>query len=253
MTILNAINTKGYIIVPEVFSLPEIALYHSAVKEGISKEVLYHGTTDYYYYGSILLAPIYGGVFLHTFDNILLTKCFEEVLGEECILYTYTTSCIPPNSQIYTARIHVDSPRIIKGYHTSLVAMVLLDDFSPENGAPYFLPYSQEIGEAPDKESFFNKAEIICGKAGSVIFFNPRVWHCGGNNNTPNWRNALIIGMIRPWMKQRFDIPRALKEVDLQGVSDKNLQKLGFFSQPPCSYDEYFLPNEKRTFKQKTV
>ena len=56
--------------------------------------------------------------------------------------------------------------------------------------------------------------------------------------------------MSRPWMKQRVDIPRVMEGMDLSGVSEKALQKLGFYSQVPASYDEYWAPPEKRKFRQ---
>ena len=86
--------------------------------------------------------------------------------------------------------------------------------------------------------------------AGSVLFFNARLWHAGGDNQTGEWRHALTINMCRPYMKQRIDIPRAMAGMDLAGVSQQARQKLGFFSQPPASLDEYYLPPELRSFRQ---
>jgi hypothetical protein len=51
-------------------------------------------------------------------------------------------------------------------------------------------------------------------------------------------------------MKQRIDIPRAMSRMDLSGASQQTMQKLGFFSQPPGSIDEYYLPPEQRSFRQ---
>jgi len=53
-------------------------------------------------------------------------------------------------------------------------------------------------------------------------------------------------------MKQRIDIPRAMAGMDLTGVSDQTRQKLGFFSQPPASLEEYYLPPEQRSYRQPT-
>ena len=55
-------------------------------------------------------------------------------------------------------------------------------------------------------------------------------------------------------MKQRLDIPRLLKnnsDVNLEGVSDRALQKLGFHAQVPTSLEEYYAPPEQRPFRQK--
>ncbi|MGZ8559883.1 MAG: phytanoyl-CoA dioxygenase family protein, partial [Chitinophagaceae bacterium] len=92
----------------------------------------------------------------------------------------------------------------------------------------------------------------VIAKAGSVWFFNARIWHAGGNNLTNKWRHALTINMCRAYMKQRIDIPRAMAHMDLSNISEKALQKLGFMAQVPASYDEYYVAPEKRKFKQPT-
>ena len=59
--------------------------------------------------------------------------------------------------------------------------------------------------------------------------------------------------MVRPWMKQRIDIPRSMSHIDTSNYSEKALQKLGFHAQVPANYDEYYVPFEQRKFKQRTV
>ena len=54
-------------------------------------------------------------------------------------------------------------------------------------------------------------------------------------------------------MKQRFDIPRALSNLDLSGLSNSARQKLGFDCQVPVSYEEYFGVNVHKKFTQETV
>jgi len=53
-------------------------------------------------------------------------------------------------------------------------------------------------------------------------------------------------------MKQRIDIPKmmAASGVDLTGVNERALQKMGYFAQVPESLDEYYLPPGQRKFRQ---
>ena len=74
----------------------------------------------------------------------------------------------------------------------------------------------------------------------------------GCQNLTNQWRHALTINVVRPWMKQRIDIPRAMSGMDLTHLSEKSKQKLGFYAQVPANYDEYYVPFEERKYKQKT-
>ena len=93
----------------------------------------------------------------------------------------------------------------------------------------------------------------VIAPAGSAVYFNPRVWHSGGKNETDRWRHSLTLNMCRGYMKQRLDIPKimALSPVDLASADEKTLQKMGFYAQVPESLDEYYLPPEKRKFRQK--
>ena len=80
------------------------------------------------------------------------------------------------------------------------------------------------------------------------------MWHSGGKTTTDRWRHSATLNMCRPYMKQRLDIPKIMTKsgVDLTGVSEKAMQKMGFYAQVPESLDEYYQPPEKRKFRQKT-
>jgi len=53
-------------------------------------------------------------------------------------------------------------------------------------------------------------------------------------------------------MKQRIDIPRAMAHMDLSGVPENILQKLGFIAQVPANYEEYYAPPSQRKYRQRT-
>ena len=250
-TFAQSIRDDGYCIVENVLT-PEFTL--QTKKElgiAIEKEMEYHGTSDYSDYGMVLLCSLYGGNFIKLFDNTRLTDRIEAVLGEGSIVYAYTSSSMPPGKTNYSRRIHVDSPRIIPGYVTNLGVTIALDDFTEDNGATFFLPKSHTLEEPPTEEYFYKHAKRFIAKAGSVWFFNARIWHAGGDNKTSQWRHGLTLNMCRPFMKQRIDIPRAMGNMDLSSVSEKALQKLGFLAQTPANYDEYYVAPEKRKYRQK--
>ncbi|MBN8664017.1 MAG: phytanoyl-CoA dioxygenase family protein [Chitinophagales bacterium] len=247
---VEEMHTQGYSIVPDVLSPEFIQKAKTELMQAIDKEAAYHGGTGYKDYGMVLLCSLYGGSFIELFDNELLNTCFNAVLGDGCTVYAYTSSSMPPNKTNYSNRIHVDCPRIIPGYITNVGATILLDDFTEENGATWFLPFSQTREAQPSREEFEGNAKRLIAKAGTVWFFNARIWHAGGSNHTDQWRHAMTINMCRPYMKQRIDIPRAMAHMDLSGVSQTALQKLGFLAQVPANYDEYYAPPELRKYKQ---
>ena len=247
----RSIEKDGYCIVENVFSKEFTEQTKKELVSALEKEVAYHGTNEYSDYGMVLLCSLYGGNFLELFNNKLFIDCIESVMGEGSIVYAYTSSSMPPHKTNYSRRIHVDSPRIIPGYMTNLGVTIALDDFTEENGATYFLPGSHTMADPPGEEFFYSHAKRFIAKAGSVLFFNARLWHAGGDNKTSDWRHGLTLNMCRPYMKQRIDIPRAMAHMDLSNVSEKALQKLGFLAQTPANYDEYYVAPEKRKYRQK--
>ena len=42
-----------------------------------------------------------------------------------------------------------------------------------------------------------------------------------------------------------------MEKMNTDLISEKAKQKLGFYAQIPQNYDEYYVPLEKRKFKQK--
>ena len=249
---LAELERDGSSIVDGVLSADFISRARDALGNAIAQEAAYHGGADYPDYGMVMLCALYGGVFLELFDTPALLAPFEAALGEGCIVYAYTSSSMPPGRSNYSQRIHCDCPRLIPGYMTNMGATIPLDDFTEDNGATSYLPGSHVLPEPPRPERFAEGAHRLVVPAGAVWYFNARLWHAGGVNTTGAWRHALTINMCRPYMKQRIDIPRAMTGMDLSGVSERVLQKLGFHSQVPASLDEYYAPPERRKFRQKT-
>lgn len=239
-TFLHAFNTNGYVIVEGVYSEKLISDVLPELEVAKEKEAAVNLQNCIKPDGTLLACPIYGGQFLNVLENPFFFEPFNWILGNTCIIWVYTTSCLAPKSANATSRIHVDRPHFIPNFNEGVGSLILLNDFTEENGATWFLPTSHTMAEAPDENFFYKNAKRLIAPKGSVFYFNLRMWHAGGINHTNEWRNALGIGMIRPYYKQRIDLPRAMKDIDISSLSNNAKQKLGFFSQPPTSLDEFY-------------
>jgi ectoine hydroxylase-related dioxygenase (phytanoyl-CoA dioxygenase family) len=246
------IEVDGYVILPDILEPSFVARAKRELAQAITADSGRYGPRSERDYGMVMLCALHGGSFLDLLENDRLLAPFNAVLGEECIVYAYTSSSMPPGGVNYSGRVHVDSPRLIPGYVTNMGVTILLDDFTEINGATWFLPGSHTRSDAPTEEEFYQQARRVIAPAGSAFFFNARLWHAGGSNATSSWRHALTINMCRSYMKQRIDIPRAMAGMQVDVVSDKVKQKLGFFAQPPASLEEYYLPPEQRSYRQPT-
>jgi len=220
----------------------------------IDLEASFHGTREYKDYGMLLACPIYGGAFLALLEYDQYFLPFDWLLGPNSIIHVYTSSCMPPDGKNYTSRIHVDRPHFNPYFMDSMGSLLLLDDFTKENGATWVLPGSHLQEEKPDEQYFYGHASRIVAPRGSVIYFNLRVWHAGGINTSHEWRRALGIGMVRPYIKQRIDLPRAMDKsgVDVSNLSIAAKQRLGLYSIPPASLEDYYAPEQLRSYRQSS-
>lgn len=250
---VEELEREGYAVVPDVLSPETVARLKADLEVAIEREVAWHKGTDYVDYGMVLVCCTHARSFVDVLgdEGVMAPLC--RILGDGCIVYAYTSSSMPPGKSNYSRRIHVDSPRIIPGYETTMGVLLALDDFTEDNGATWVLPRSHRTKEAPTEEHFLANAKRVLAKAGSAVYLNPRIWHAGGDNTTSSWRHAITVSMCRPYMKQRLDIPKMMAKsgVDLTGVSERAMQKMGFLAQVPESLEEYYQPPEKRKFRQK--
>ena len=83
-------------------------------------------------------------------------------------------------------------------------------------------------------------------KVGDVLFFNPRVWHKAGYNNTDKTRYAITAYVTRPFIKQRFDFPKMVDQSYLKGLSPRIVNLLGVNACPPESVAKYYTPRDER-------
>lgn len=248
---LRELEGPGYAVFESVLPKEWVARAKGELERAIELEHQKRGgDTSHREYAMVLICSLYGKAMTDLFDLPYAVDGFNAGLSDGSIVYAYTSSSMPPGRGNNSLRIHVDCPRMIPGYRTNMGGVYMLDDFTLENGATWVLPGSQTRLDQPSPEEFYAKAKRVVAPAGSVMFFDARLWHAGGNNTTDQWRHALTINACRPWMKQRLDIPRAMSHIDTSGLSETALQKLGYRTQVPASYEEFYAPPEQRKFRQ---
>lgn len=244
------IDTLGYCIMEDVVSASLVARLKNDLQKAIELEADYHKRRDYQDYAMVLFCPLYGQSFVDLLECEDFIAPVEAVMGRNCILYSYTSTSMPPEGGNYASRIHNDCNHTIPpGYITKFQTLLALDDFTLENGATYILPGSHRLQDPPSSEEFYRDAIRLTMKAGSVWYAHAKLWHAGGINSTQNWRHGVTTVYCRPYMKQRIDVPKLMRDRSSQ-LSDRALQKLGFLAQVPESYDEYYAPTDKRKFRQ---
>jgi ectoine hydroxylase-related dioxygenase (phytanoyl-CoA dioxygenase family) len=72
-------------------------------------------------------------------------------------------------------------------------------------------------------------------KAGDIAIWDSRIWHGTTDNKTESTRWTIIATFTRWWIKQHFDITKALPEEIKNQLSQKEKSILGFASVPYLS------------------
>ena len=155
-----------------------------------------------------------------------------------------------PHTPNFSAIVHRDIKFFSNDLPIMLNGLVLLDDFTVENGATMLLPKSHKIEEKPTDFSFAEKCIRAVGKKGDILLFNSNIWHCSAPNNTNESRRAIPMTFSKSCMKQMFDYTKSIETEMNYNLSEDMKQLLGFDSRVPSSLYEWYLPADKRFYKK---
>jgi hypothetical protein len=146
--------------------------------------------------------------------------------------------------------IHRDARVPRGGLPLTLSTLVMLDDFTPENGAPFLMSGShREYPERPGEEAFYLRAERAVGRVGSILVFDSNLWYADGANTTAAARRSVTPTFCKPFIKPELDYPRALGEDRAGALSEHRRQLLGYNARTPTSLDEWYRPPEARLYR----
>ncbi len=172
-----------------------------------------------------------------------------EHFGGKFILLNFGATLHPPGGSSYVLKAHRDVRAWTGGYHLSLNMLVMLDDFTLENGATLFLDGSHRTEAMPCREAFDASARQVVGRAGDILLFDSLVVHAAAPNRSAAKRRALTLCFGRPFMKPQMDWPRFLPPAEEAGLTPRARQLLGYDARVPASLHEYYQPPERWTFK----
>lgn len=149
----------------------------------------------------------------------------------------------------YIGSIHRDVRTFSQDFRLMLNMLVMLDDFTPENGATHIMPRSHGLATKPTAASFENAATRATGSAGDILVFDSRLWHAAGHNQTAKSRRALTLTFTRPFFKPQLDYPRFLGADYASALRPEVRQVLGYDARVPADIEEFYQPPEHRAYK----
>lgn len=244
---LNEFEEQGIIVVENALPSAQIETLRRELVVAISEDSSQN--EDVFDCGMVHNCMVRGQEMQKVISQPVLNDYVDNLFTPHAIIYAYQSSSLNAESGNYGSRVHVDCPRFIDNYMTNLGVIIALDDFTAENGGTYYLPESHKTPSTPSDEYFYENCRQLECKKGSLIFFNGRLFHAAGRNNTSEPRHALTINYCRPFMRQRFDFPRLIPKSQLDAMDEVTKQRVGFNVRMPTSLGEFYLPSDRRLYK----
>lgn len=258
MKIENTIELKeqGYTIIRNLVDESWLDLLREALDKAFieHRQTQLNNSNDIQTDGVALHTLLSNPIFIN-FLKELQNKKFFEFLSEsffnsKCIINSFSGLDNLPNQPNFSAIIHRDLRFYSGNFPIMLNCLLMVDDFTIENGGTYLLPYSHLEERKPSDEEFFKNAIQAVGKKGDMVVFNANIWHSSAPNTTHNHRRAIPITVSRSFMKQLLDYPRAIGYDKMDSFDLELQQLLGYHSRVPASLNEWYQPEINRFYKK---
>lgn len=240
---IKKIKKDGYVQIPGLLSKSECTLYRNKSKKLINK---------YKKRGKKLSssAQIINSPFRHdkSFFKLIYNKKIDKILSK-----LIDQDYVLLNSNIINRKIDIINTQKLKtigeGWHTDtptvgkkklsngfrFLLTVMLNDFTKENGATYFVPKSHLLEIAPRRDKNY-KSKILTGSAGDAVIFDSSLWHKAGKSNSAD--RFSVFNLYGPWWnKPYFDYEKMLGNKFFKKTSKKIKKLLHFNSRPPKNND----------------
>ena len=95
---------------------------------------------------------------------------------------------------------------INSSFPMNLQATILMDEFTAENGATAFVPFSQgDLTYPKDREAFDRDAIRQTGQPGDIVVFNGMCWHCAMPNRSNDDRTGVLIEYLPKFVRPLED------------------------------------------------
>jgi ectoine hydroxylase-related dioxygenase (phytanoyl-CoA dioxygenase family) len=253
---IEEIKQNGFIVLRNLINKEWLDILLNSVDNVFleHRKIQLHNNNEITSDGIALHAILSDEIFLKFLDYFLtldLVKNLSESFFESnCILNSFSVLNNLPNKPNFSSQVHRD----LRFYSYPLPVMVnlliMLDDFTNENGGTLVLPQSHLSKTKPSDDFFYKNCHQITGKSGDILIFDSNVWHASAPNKTNDSRRAIPITISRSFLKQLLDYPRALGHDKMNSFSNDLQQFLGYHSRVPSSLSEWYLPEKDRFYKK---
>jgi len=188
-------------------------------------------------------------IFIEFLERLNKTIVFKDIkdnyFKSPFILNSMSALRIAKDKESFSSEIHRDVRFFTGNCNLMLNTLVVIDDFTKDNGATWLYPKSHL-----HEEYIYENGIQIEVKAGDIIVWNSNLLHKSGQNFTDDVRRGLAITFSKSCYKQLLNYPKALELNHMCNVgrySQEILQLLGYDAQVPENIEEWY---NLRTYKK---
>lgn len=237
----DQLKTLGYTLIPEVFDKQKMRAVRTELErlydEDSKSNSLHHDAADQAICRTVFRSN--PKLMLSLFKDQSLMRLFERVFPDGYVLQSMNASMAKPGDfkKNKGIGVHIDSKYPGAGIEntTALGIAFCIDDFTKENGATQFFPFSHLSGVNPRKSDFdfaLPPAVDVTASSGDVLIFLSQTWHTVGENVTRDPRWGIFSFLIPWWVKSTWDF-RDCGAENFNQLEDFDKQLLGFLSPTP--------------------
>jgi ectoine hydroxylase-related dioxygenase (phytanoyl-CoA dioxygenase family) len=171
-------------------------------------------------------------------EEPMIFQAMQAFLGKEFVMGSMCASRIMPGYG--GQQPHIDYPywdfyrnetfptRTNSSFPLNAQAIILIDEFTKENGATALAPGSQKDLCYPDKNSdFFGRCIRLTGAPGDVVLFFGAAWHCAMPNQSKTGRIGILVEFLPKFVTPIEDLTTDLDKNYLRDSSPEMQQLLG--------------------------
>lgn len=249
------LKEKGYTIIPSFFDKTFMNTVSDSMDQSYKfcREIQIKNEIDAITDGTVHhLLVTNDSIYLDILEKISNSPVYEFIknyFNGNFIINSYGGVINITSKPSYVANVHRDI-RFFSGIFPLMLNMlIMLDDFTLENGATYLLAKSHLKEERPTDDFFYKESDRAVGKKGDILFFNSNLWHAAGINNTDKVRRAITITFTKPFMKQQLDYSRSIGYEKVEKLSPDLQQIVGYYSRIPSNLEEWYQKPENRFYR----
>ena len=230
--VVAGMERDGYCIVENLLPTGEVAAVRRSLQDVLAATP--SGRNDFEGFKTQRIYALFAKT--RAFDeaaiNPLLLGVLDQVLGGHYQLSAPTGIQIGPGEKAQVLHRDESVYPLPREFPNVVVnTMWALDDFTSENGATRFVPGSHRWTDrqpGPDDE-----IEEAVMPAGSVAFYDGKVWHGGGANRTAVPRLGVILEYVASWLRPQENHILAVPREVAASLPERLQELLGYNIYPP--------------------